>query len=60
MEKNQSELDRGIRAGIGLILMAGMFTWPHTLWGLVGIVPFATAVVGTCPIYRLVGFSTRR
>jgi Protein of unknown function (DUF2892) len=58
MKKNMSEWDRGIRAAVGLILMAGMFVWPHTLWGLIGIIPFATAVVGTCPAYSLFGFST--
>ena len=60
MEKNLNEWDRGIRATVGVMLMLGMFTWPHTLWGLVGILPFGTAVVGTCPVYRLFGFRTRR
>lgn len=59
MGKNMSELDRGIRAVIGVAMMIGSFTWPHTIWGMLGIVPFATAVVGICPVYRLFGFSTR-
>jgi len=28
------------------------------MWGLIGIVPLATALVGFCPLYRLVGLST--
>ena len=59
MQKNLSEWDRGIRAAVGLLMLAGMFTWPHTLWGLLGVIPFSTAVVGVCPVYRLFGFSTR-
>ena len=59
MKKNLSELERGIRAGVGLVMLAGCFVWPHTIWGLLGIVPFSTAVLGVCPVYRLFGFSTR-
>ena len=29
-----------------------------TVWGLIGIIPIATALVGFCPLYRLVGLST--
>ncbi len=58
MEKNLGSVDRGVRAVVGLVLLTMMFTWPHTIWGLVGIVPFSTAVVGVCPLYRLFGFST--
>ena len=60
MEKNLSELDRGIRAVIGAAMFVGMFTWPHTIWGLAGVLPFSTAVLGHCPIYRLLGLNTRR
>ena len=59
MSKNMSERDRAIRAGVGVVMIIGCFTWPHTIWGMLGIVPFATAVMGTCPLYRLFGFSTR-
>jgi hypothetical protein len=59
MEKNLGEIDRGVRAVVGVVLLAMMFTWPHTLWGLVGIVPLSTAVLGFCPLYRILGLSTR-
>ena len=58
MEKNMGTLDRAVRAVVGVILLAMCFTWPHTIWGLVGIVPFSTAVLGTCPLYRLLGIRT--
>ena len=60
MEKNLGSVDRAVRAVVGLALLAMMFVWPHTLWGLVGIVPFSTAVMGYCPLYRVFGFSTCR
>ncbi|MEI7710430.1 MAG: DUF2892 domain-containing protein [Rhodospirillales bacterium] len=60
MEKNLGSVDRGVRAVVGVAMLAGMFTWPHTIWGLVGVVPFSTAVVGVCPLYRIFGVSTCR
>ena len=58
MVKNLGNVDRAVRAAVGLLLMATMFTWPHTIWGLIGILPFCTAVLGYSPLYRLFGFST--
>jgi hypothetical protein len=31
---------------------------PHTLWGLVGLVPLLTGFVGSCPLYTLLGLRT--
>jgi hypothetical protein len=58
MEKNLGTVDRAARAVVGLVLLATMFTWPHTIWGLVGLIPFSTAVLGYCPLYGLFGLST--
>jgi len=57
---NESSLDRGVRLVIGIALLALVFVGPRTMWGLIGIVPLATALVGFCPLYRLVGLSTCR
>lgn len=27
-------------------------------WGYIGVVPLLTGLVGTCPLYTLLGFST--
>ncbi len=35
-----------------------VFVGPQTLWGLLGIVPLATGLLGTCPIYTIFGLST--
>jgi hypothetical protein len=55
---NEGSLDRVIRAGIGLALISLVFVGPKSLWGLVGIVPLATGLLGFCPLYRIVGLST--
>ena len=58
MVKNLGTIDRAMRAALGLLLIAMCFTWPHTIWGILGVVPFSTAVLGHCPVYRLFGIRT--
>jgi hypothetical protein len=63
MNTNIGPLDRALRAliGIALIAYAIPFGFPETGWnwvGWIGIVPLATAAVGFCPLYRLIGTST--
>ncbi len=57
MEKNIGSLDRTIRivVGIGLIGLALMGATP---WGWVGIIPLGTALMGWCPLYRVLGIHT--
>jgi membrane protease YdiL (CAAX protease family) len=58
MAANEGTLDRTIRVVIGIVLLSLVFTGPHTPWGLVGVVPLLTGLVGFCPAYRLFGLST--
>ncbi|MEO0324665.1 MAG: DUF2892 domain-containing protein [Myxococcota bacterium] len=58
MPRNESNLDRGIRVALGVGLIAMVFVGPKTLWGLVGLVPLVTGMVGSCPLYRMLGMST--
>ncbi len=57
--RNEGTVDRTIRVVFGLVLLSLVFVGPHTPWGLVGLVPLLTGVVGFCPLYRLVGLDTR-
>ena len=57
---NEGTLDRALRVILGLALVSLVFIGPRSYWGLVGLVPLATGLVGFCPLYRLVGLSTRR
>ena len=55
---NVGTIDRGLRIVVGLVLLALVFVGPQTLWGLLGIVPLATAIFRWCPAYSLLGMKT--
>lgn len=57
--KNMVTIDRVIRAVVGIVLLALVFVGPQTLWGLIGIVPLFTALVGWCPAYSLFGIGRK-
>ena len=57
-------VDRVVRVVVGLALIAFAlgFVWPGTGWnwvGWIGIIPLATGAVGSCPLYSVLGMSTR-
>jgi len=60
MKQNIGSIDRFARVAIGLMLLAltlvleGNARW----WGLVGLVPLVTGLVGSCPLYSMFGLST--
>jgi hypothetical protein len=58
MKKNVGGADRAIRIIAGLVLLSLVFVGPKTLWGLVGLVPLLTGLIGWCPPYSLFGIST--
>lgn len=58
LPRNEHTVDRAVRVVLGLVLLSLVFVGPHTLWGLVGLVPLATGALGFCPLYTLFGFST--
>jgi len=66
MVKNESNIDRGIRGVVGAILVlwalfgAGSGFVLYVIALILGIVLLATAVLGFCPIYKALGFSTNK
>ena len=58
MKQNVGSIDRALRAIIGLGLISMVFIGPQIVWGWIGIVPLATAVMGWCPPYALLGINT--
>ena len=56
--KNEHIADRALRVILGLALLSLVVVGPHTLWGLVGILPLVTGLLGSCPAYTLFGIST--
>ncbi|MFN3642379.1 MAG: DUF2892 domain-containing protein [Gemmobacter sp.] len=59
---NVGGIDRILRIVVGLALIAGFFlnpsSSPWTYLYLVGIVPLATGLFSTCPLYSILGIST--
>ena len=60
MKKNVGSVERIIRAVVGVALLSQAFTGPlgPAWWGWIGIVPLATAAIGWCPPYAILGIST--
>jgi hypothetical protein len=58
MQKNVGQTDKYIRIGAGglLIVLAG--TGTIGAWGLIGLVPLVSGLLGTCPAYTLLGKNT--
>jgi len=59
MTLNVGTLDRVIRIVAGVVLIALVFVGPQTPWGWIGVIPLATALIGWCPAYALLGLSTK-
>lgn len=60
MTRNEGSLDRGIRIVLGIALLLLSVVGPRSAWGLVGLIPLATGLLGTCPLYRVFGINTCR
>ena len=63
MKANMGKLDRGIRAIVGIVLIAlwplGMLQGTPAIVALVvGVVLLLTAILGWCPPYDLLGINT--
>lgn len=58
MTKNEGTIDRALRVIVGLVLLSLVFIGPQTMWGLIGIVPLATGLIGNCPLYSILGINT--
>lgn len=58
MTTNIHKYERIIRIIAGLALVSLAFVGPANLWFLVGLVPFATGLIGWCPPYALLGINT--
>jgi hypothetical protein len=55
---NEGPVDRILRILFGAAILSLAFFGPKTLWGLIGLIPILTGIVGMCPIYSLLGIRT--
>jgi hypothetical protein len=56
---NVGGVDRAVRIIAGLVVLSLVFVGPKSMWGLIGAAPLLTGLVGWCPLYALLGISTR-
>ncbi|MGC8723587.1 MAG: YgaP family membrane protein [Acidobacteriota bacterium] len=55
---NIHPVERVVRGIVGLFLISLIFWGPKSLWGLIGLIPLLTALLGWCPPYSLLGINT--
>ncbi|HEX2869033.1 MAG TPA: DUF2892 domain-containing protein [Ignavibacteriales bacterium] len=61
MNRNLGSLDRVVRIVLGLFFLSMLF-WvagPARYVGLIGLLLIATSLVSFCPLYAVLGISTR-
>jgi hypothetical protein len=59
---NMAVWDRVVRVLVGLALIAGFWLVPEGDWRWafwLGLLPAISGLIGWCPVYRLIGRSTR-
>ena len=59
--KNEGTVDRVLRVLFGTALLVAFFAMPELSYRwvlLLGIVPLATGLLGSCPVYSIFGIST--
>ncbi len=62
MTRNMSTVDRAIRILIGVVILGlyGALDPPLRYLTLLGLIPLGTGLLGNCPLYNLLGISTRK
>ena len=62
MKKNVGSTDRVIRVILGIIVLSLLFIIEGNLkwFGLIGLIPLITGLIGYCPLYTLLKASTKK
>jgi hypothetical protein len=58
MKMNVGTLDRVLRVGAGVVLVALTLAGAIGAWGWIGLLPIVTGTLGVCPLYSLLGIKT--
>ncbi len=61
LKKNMGSMDRILRFVVGAGLLVAFFMMPdasYRNWLLIGIIPLATSLINSCPLYSIFGLST--
>ena len=57
LSKNVGNIDRILRLVIGALLILGA-VMGYGVWMWIGIIPLATALMSSCPLYSILGLNT--
>jgi hypothetical protein len=60
LPRNEHPVERALRVGLGVGVLSLAFVGPASPWGFLGLIPLATGLLGSCPLYTLFGLSTSR
>lgn len=55
---NEGTLDRVLRVVAGVAILSLTVVGPKSAWAFLGAVPLVTGLVGTCPLYSILGIHT--
>jgi hypothetical protein len=58
--QNLHPVERVLRVAVGAAGIAAAVAGPKNPWGYLGAIPLVTGLVGSCPLYRLFGLSTKK
>lgn len=59
MTNNIGSADKIARIAVGALLIVLTLMGTIGAWGWIGVVPLATALIGWCPAYSIIGVNTR-
>ncbi|KGK40850.1 membrane protein [Nitrincola sp. A-D6] len=60
MKFNVGGIDRILRIVVGVALLGATVTGFLPVWGYIGVIPLVTGLVGFCPLYPIIGFSSKK
>lgn len=62
MKQNVGGIDRTLRilAGVALLVWGFVISPTPVMWTLIGVVPLFTGLIGWCPVYLPLGFSSKK
>jgi hypothetical protein len=60
MKQNVGDIDKILRIVVGLGLIGATVAGYLPMWGYIGIVPLATGLIGWCPVYLPIRFSSKK
>ena len=55
---NTGTIDRALRVVGGILILSLAFVGPKTPWAYLGAIPLLTGLLGSCPVYTLLGLNT--